>query len=553
MKPEEFEVLVMMMTGTPVKEVTDSDRQALAVALADDCRPIDWSQFNEMLLVVNKNRVESPFFRTFFATSADPNDPSECRIADLAKGVENFQKAAMLRFGNFIYAYRRLSKCGSLEELRAELGDLCEGAEQRVAAYKLRRAKVIDVEPISRDETYLIGYLSAAEVVAEFGRGRKVLETVSGTIKSWEELDKELGKVGAPNEGDALRTLVGSLQGRLANGAGLGELLEPLRRDFGQLEMLHGRLQSVQERGIRNTDVYLSWDHMDIYFATSMRKRWEYEDLFDFVSALMTRPELQELNIRFFDPTQSFDKNRINKGLVEALMLKRALCTVYSVQDTDTLGKDSELAATLAQGKPVIAYAPKINPDERVKELHNQRPRALRDRLQFVIYADEIFTSSFRLEMSFLEEFVKKLDAFEAGMPWKSLSDASSMDKFRESNRAELERFCRVIALSEERIYNKRAGTLLNSHPLGIQVNLDTGVANGVLVVRDVETCATLVRQILTNSMEFTVEHSRELECWLLREKLTKSIYRVVTNDRKLTNCFWNFYRPSSTKGGNQA
>ena len=80
---------------------------------------------------------------------------------------------------------------------------------------------------------------------------------------------------------------------------------------------------------------------MDVYFATSMRKRWEYEDLFDFVAKLMSRPELLELNIRFFDPTQSFDKNRINKGLVEALMLKRAACTVYSVQDTDTLGKDS--------------------------------------------------------------------------------------------------------------------------------------------------------------------------------------------------------------------
>ena len=52
--------------------------------------------------------------------------------------------------------------------------------------------------------------------------------------------------------------------------------------------------------------MYLTWDHMDVYFATSMRKRWEFEDLFDFVHELMGRPELEGLNVRHFDPTQSY-------------------------------------------------------------------------------------------------------------------------------------------------------------------------------------------------------------------------------------------------------
>src|SRR5207247_353564 len=98
-------------------------------------------------------------------------------------------------------------------------------------------------------------------------------------------------------------------------------------------------VEQVQAQAKRNQDVYLTWDHMDIYFATSMRKRWEYEDLFDFVQKLITYPDLAALKLRSFDPTQSFTENRVNKGLVEALMLKRAECTVYSVQDTDTLGK----------------------------------------------------------------------------------------------------------------------------------------------------------------------------------------------------------------------
>jgi hypothetical protein len=41
-------------------------------------------------------------------------------------------------------------------------------------------------------------------------------------------------------------------------------------------------------------------------------------------------------------------------------MLRRASCTIYLAQESDTLGKDSELASTLAQGKPVVAYIPDV-------------------------------------------------------------------------------------------------------------------------------------------------------------------------------------------------
>ncbi len=70
-------------------------------------------------------------------------------------------------------------------------------------------------------------------------------------------------------------------------------------------------------------------------------------------------------------------------------MLKRARCTVYSVQDTDTLGKDSELASTFAQGKPVIAYIPDLDLDDRAKQLVSEDPATILDRLRFVLYADE--------------------------------------------------------------------------------------------------------------------------------------------------------------------
>ena len=67
------------------------------------------------------------------------------------------------------------------------------------------------------------------------------------------------------------------------------------------------------------------------------------------------------LNLRYFNPTQSWIDDRIAKGLVEALMLRRATVTIYMAQKTDTFGKDSEASVALGQGRPVIVYVPKTD------------------------------------------------------------------------------------------------------------------------------------------------------------------------------------------------
>jgi hypothetical protein len=58
---------------------------------------------------------------------------------------------------------------------------------------------------------------------------------------------------------------------------------------------------------------------MDVYFATSMRKAWEYKDLFEFIEGLTASSEITDLGLRYFDPTQAFTDNRVNKGLVDPL------------------------------------------------------------------------------------------------------------------------------------------------------------------------------------------------------------------------------------------
>lgn len=522
------------MTGTEIKGETEIDKGSLAGILADDSRHIDCSQFNELLLVVHKDRVEGPFFDYFFGR--------DCTVADIIKGVEKFQKTAMLRYGNFVFAYRTLSRLKDEAAFRMELAEVLRDPTKELQRFKGRKPKLIEIDKIAREHTPFVGYLSARQIRAEHDRCELLLTALEriGDGADWDEYLGEVNDLSGAEEHPVLFEIIGNYRKRSSN-ATPADFQGFLKASFTNLAQVYATVKEVRQRAARNQNICLTWDHMDVYFATSMRKAWEYEDLYDFIDHLMSAPELRELDIRYFDPTQSFTDNRVNKGLVEALMLKRARCTVYSVQDTDTLGKDSELASTLAQGKPVIAYVPGIDVNKRTEQLFSEAPATILERLRFVLYADEDLARRLTSqEYDLLDDIQDQLDDFVAAQVWLSLPDIQSTADFKDRLNTKLRDFCRIIARSEEAVYDKRAKTLEESHPLAIQVNLETGVANGVLVVRSVADCAALLRRILLNDMELEVEEKDQM--WYLREQISGCAYRVVTNDRKLNNSFWNFY-----------
>jgi hypothetical protein len=75
-------------------------------------------------------------------------------------------------------------------------------------------------------------------------------------------------------------------------------------------------------------------------------------------------------------------------------------------------------------------------------------------------------------------------------------------------------------------------------------VNLQTGVANGVLVARTIDQCVDLIRRILTRTLEFRIRKEiRDGRQYVyLQEVSTDCIFRVMTGNAMLTNSFWNFY-----------
>lgn len=295
------------------------------------------------------------------------------------------------------------------------------------------------------------------------------------------------------------------------------ELAQQLVSDPGDREAaaLEVRRKGIVARARVNHAAYLASDHLDVYVATSMRQRAEFRAIASITHDIFER--LADLNLRYFDPTQAYCINRIDKGLAEALMLRRAACTIYLAQESDTLGKDSELASTLAQGKPVVAFIPQATAEFVDAHLRN------------IAETDAAMSDSQRM--------LSQLRVFDPGAAW---SDSQVRGWCEDPERADLDELHGMLCQKMRAHYDKRAETLRNDHPLGIQVNLATGVATGVLVVRSIDDCADVVRRILTRQLEFDIVEDESHIA--LREKISGCVFRVVTKDQMLTNSFWNHY-----------
>lgn len=155
---------------------------------------------------------------------------------------------------------------------------------------------------------------------------------------------------------------------------------ERLRQLRTEIEKEIQRVEELKEIGRRNQLQYLrNVEMIDVYVATSMRDDKEYISMAKFVNDVFSSKILEELHLRYFDPTLCYCDSRIDKGIIECLHVRCAKVTIYCAQEGDTFGKDSELAATLCQGKPVIVFVPTGNGDPEVAAELNKRANVFRE------------------------------------------------------------------------------------------------------------------------------------------------------------------------------
>jgi hypothetical protein len=123
------------------------------------------------------------------------------------------------------------------------------------------------------------------------------------------------------------------------------------------IDPIHKKFRNARERALANTKLYLSMiGDLDIYVATSMRKREDFRAMAEFCDSVFRDDKLKELKLRYFDPTRSAAIGHEDKGLIECLMVKCAKALVYNAGTSDSFGKAAEAAMALSLGKPVIFY-----------------------------------------------------------------------------------------------------------------------------------------------------------------------------------------------------
>ncbi len=416
----------------------------------------------------------------------------------------------MLCCGGFRSAYQKARKL-SEKKLYNLLLPYYINKTEIIKKYKQREYKSHSntIQKIPGNETWMAGYLSGKSVEKDEGQLIKQYSNYRMTRKEQQEIMKFLG----------------------------------------YLNTIRDKANSTFRKALKNTDIYLEKPFMDVYIATSMRNKWEYNDTSILIEKIFNDPIIKRLKLHYFDPTQSVCRNRLDKGLIEALMLKRVNCTIYMVQETDTMGKDSELATTLIQGKPVIAFVPEIIIRKRIQIIKNYPlsyfERIYHDAKIQKFFSDDKYSNKFNnynitLKKSerYFSSFNEKYSIHFNRYPY-ILWEKKDVE-FKEKNRRLMSFIYLITAIIESIIYDYRADVLKEGHPLSMQTTLSTGVANGLLVVRSYNDCVKLLHSILVNNLNFTIKQNDGIT--ILEEKISKCPFRLVTDNAILTNSFWRYY-----------
>lgn len=426
---------------------------------------LSWALLNQLLHRASEAGMSEGFFRYYFL-SVPPRHPYDVRkvfrsveyqppdgctevesLEQLKWGFTRFTYDAMLFWGNFRQAYRDL-RCLSFSDIEENF------SRRRFDEDLLRRRGAIQrPKEIPRDHRYLISEIACKTF--EAGKGLEEAKHVQMKLQAFRELQRQ-GVTVTPERLKEKTKQVAEAQHQLS----LFELMfeeasDPLPDEASVIALYEGQwkaFKQAREDALENTRIYLSaCSDLDVYVATSMRSRDDFREMAAMCERIFSAEKLKPYNIRYFDPTLSAAQHHEDKGLIECLMVKTAKMLLYFAQHKESLGKVSEYAMALTQGKPVIVLCP-----------DDQRGHAL-----YTFYRD--------------------------------------------------------------------------AHPLMRLVHFETGVVHGAMITNKVDIAVELIRRVLSGGMEYDLElKPGTTGYYLLKERLTGSTVRIVTDDRLLTETFWN-------------
>ena len=334
-----------------------------------ETHPLTRARFNQLLTLAHEAPISQPLFSYYWLEA--PQHPYDVRhipcyddrwlssdsiwsIDQLYWGLYRFYVDALLYFGSIRTAYQRLRILSDADLHLFFASSRFEGLGNR--------GDPLPLSSIAKDNRYLISEMACKsfEVAGGAGDANELENVMSDLIR------RHFADGGGPVTAEQLLT------GEYAEGQ-YGHLQPQLRlstddfksevlQDESSLrEKIHRVAQDftrARNAALSNTKMYLSMvGDLDVYIATSMRTRADFRSMADFCDTVFSDHQLQELKLRYFDPTLSAAEHHEDKGIVECLMVKCAKALVLNAGSRDSYGKDAEAAMALSLGKPVIIFA----------------------------------------------------------------------------------------------------------------------------------------------------------------------------------------------------
>ena len=350
----------------------DETPQTVFEAVADlENHPLTRARMNQSLTLVHEAPISEALFRYYWLSVPDEH-PYDVRtipnfkccydnaghsiksLDQLYWGLYRFYVDALLFFGNVRTAYQRLRRLSE-----SELAGFYRKRRIDTDGLK-RRGQPIPPKPIDKGHRYLISEMACKSLEAENFADCDLAKTLLDLYSMASRDSSEQFTAGQLLNGAKDRGEISDSQPRLYLSA--DEFLDDPILDEGDLlskiERVSHTFGAARKIALENTQTYLSMvGDLDVYVATSMRKREDFRSMADFCENVFGSTDLQEFKLRHFDPTISAANHHEDKGIIECLMVKLAKVLVLQAGPQDSYGKDAEAAMALSLGKPVIIHA----------------------------------------------------------------------------------------------------------------------------------------------------------------------------------------------------
>ncbi|MDE0331680.1 MAG: hypothetical protein OXL41_07405 [Nitrospinae bacterium] len=334
-----------------------------------DSGPIGVTHFNQMLHLTHQAGVTDDFFEYYFL-SEPPNHPYpvdkvlqpkpgkyEGGISTLKQldwGLRRLYIDSLLYYGNIRTAFRDLRTKNS-----SELKSFFES--KRYDSEHLRsRNTPLEFKSIPIDDRYLISEMACKAYSLSDEEGISVIEKLlleeyrkrgEGRVRIGSLFDdsSEISNESPPNQ----------MMLQLGAEEIMDEIVESETELHEKVKPIADKFNKARPAAEYNTKLYLSLiNELDVYVATSMRKREDFRSMARDCNDIFGREGLKRFGIRYFDPTMSAAQGHEDKGLIECLMVKCAKVVLYFAGESDSFGKDAEIAMAMSLGKPVIILCP---------------------------------------------------------------------------------------------------------------------------------------------------------------------------------------------------